>query len=307
MMNTRVSHEGTNQGQMAQTAVPLLNIRTRIERLDKLPPMPEMTRQIFQLSADPDAHIAELVKVVELDPSLAAQVMRYASSPFFSYRGKMDSLNTAISRVLGYNTVLNLALGATAAKPFKIPRNVPLGLDNFWRHAVFSAAIVQALSSALPAEVRPPAGMAYLAGLLHNFGHLLLGHLFRKEFLILNKFVASEPDQAVDLIEHEVLGTDHGQIGAWLMQAWSLPEEVVIAAREHHNEHYQGPHAIFPQLVLVADRLLKAQGIGDAPSGDLPQALLDSLEIGEYQVMSLTNKIFDGGEGLEAMARQFAS
>jgi len=307
MMNTSASHAGLNQGGMAQAAAPLLNIRARIERLDKLPPMPEMTQKIFQLSMDPDAHVKELVKVVELDPSLAAQVMRYAGSPFFSYRGKVESLNTAISRVLGYNTVLNLALGATAAKPFRIPRNIPLGLDHFWRHAVFSAAIVQALSSALPAETRPSAGLAYLAGLLHNFGHLLLGHLFRKEFLILNKFISSEPDKAIEVIELEVLGTEHSQIGAWLMQAWGLPEEVVVAAREHHNEDYQGPHAVFPQLVLVADLLLKAQGIGDAPCSDLPQALLGSLDIGEYQVMSLTNRIFEGGEGLEAMVRQFAS
>ena len=306
-MNRAASEAVAQSGAAAQVSGPLLNIRSRIERLDRLPPMPEMTCKIVQLSANPDVHVKELVKVVQLDPSLAAQIMRYASSPFFSYRGNIDSLDTAISRVLGFNTVLNLALGATAAKPFRIPRNVPLGLDAFWRHAVYSAALVQALSSALPGEIRPPAGLAYLAGMLHNFGHLLLGHLFKKEFLILNKFIVNEPGKTVEEIEMEVLGTDHGNIGAWLLAAWRLPEEVVVAAREHHNEDYEGPHAVYPQLVLLADRLLKAQGIGDAPHSSLPPRLLESLEIGEYQAISITERILEGCEGLEAMARQFAS
>lgn len=286
---------------------PLLDIKPRIEKIDKLPPMPEMTQKIIRLSSDPDASVAALVKVVELDPSLAVQIMRYASSPFFGYQGKIDSVNTAIARVLGFSMVVNLALGMTAAKPFKIPRNVPLGLENFWRHAVFSAALVQAISSALNEELRPPAGLAYLSGLLHNFGHLLLGHLFKKEFLILNKFVASEPETPVVEIEKRILGTDHGQIGAWLMQAWKLPEEVVIATREHHNKNYNGPHAVYPQLVMLADHLLKGQGIGDAPDSNIPVAILDALELGEYQVTMLTNRVLEDCDALDRMAQQLAS
>lgn len=286
---------------------PLLDIRNRIKRLEKLPPMPEMTQKILRLSAKPDADVMELVEVVELDPSLASQVMRYAGSPFFSYQGKVESVHTAITRVLGFNTVMNLALGATAARPFKIARNVPLGLDAFWRHAVYSAALVQALSSAVPKEIRPPAGIAYLAGLLHNFGHLLLGHLFKQEFLILNKFVSKYPDKPIDLIEHRVLGTDHGVIGAWLMEAWQLPEEIVVAVREHHNENYQEVHAVYPQLVFLADRLLKGYNIGDAVDAQIPPALLDLLGIGEYQAMTITGRIMDGCEGLDHMASSFAS
>lgn len=286
---------------------PLLDIRKRIKRLEKLPPMPEMTKKILQLSGNPDANVKELVEVVELDPSLAAQVMRYASSPFFSYQGKVDSVHTAITRVLGYNTVMHLALGATAARPFRIPRNVPLSMDAFWRHAIYSAALTQALSNSVAEDMRPPPGLAYLAGLLHNFGHLLLGHLFRQEFLILNKFITKYPDKPIELIERRVLGADHGVIGAWLMHAWQLPEEIVIATREHHNESYQGIHSVYPQLVFLADRLLKLHGIGEAADSEIPPIILDSLGIGEYKAMSVANRIMEGCEGLETMAIQFAS
>lgn len=286
---------------------PLLNIKARIAKLDRLPTMPEMAQQVIQLSADPDASISDLVKIVEMDPSLAAQVMRYASSPFFSYRGKVDSVQTAVSRVLGFSMVMNLALGVTTAKPFRLPKNVPLNIDAFWRHAIFSAALTQALSSELSDEIRPPAGLAYLAGLLHNFGHLLVGHLFRKEFLILNKFIIAEPDKELVEIEKHVFGYEHGQIGAWLMDIWKLPEEIVVATREHNNLDYQGEFAVYSQLVALSDRLLKEYSIGDAPNSSIPHSLLQSLEIGDYQARMVVNRVMDGCDGLNTMASQLAS
>ncbi|MFQ5468709.1 MAG: HDOD domain-containing protein [Gammaproteobacteria bacterium] len=288
-------------------STPLLDIKPRIAGLKKLPPMPEMAQKIIMLGANPDSQVKDLVEIVEMDPSLAAQVMRYASSPFFSYQGKVDSVQTAITRVLGFNMVMQLALGVTAAKPFKIPRGITLGLDNYWRHAIYSAALTQALSSVLPSEIRPPAGLAYLAGLLHNFGHLMLGHLFTREFLILNKHIDSHPEKSIIECEMEIIGTGHGQIGEWLMRAWRLPEEIIVAVKEHHNPDYQGQHEVYPKLVMLADHLLKAHGIGDAPDGEPPQAILDSLELGEYQANIITNKVMEAGKGLDGMARTLAA
>lgn len=286
---------------------PLLDIRGRIEALDRLPPMPEMTQKILRLSGDPDAQAKELVGIVELDPGLAATVIRYARSPFFNYRGKVDSVYTAVTRVLGYNTVMNLALGATAARSFKIPRQIPLGLDAFWKHAVYTAALCQALSALVEGEQRPPGGIAYLAGLLHNIGHLVLGHLFRAEFLILNKHIGAGPERPICIIEHEILGMDHGEIGALLAEAWRLPDEIVTAIRYHHRMDFTGHHAVYPQLVALADCLLRDQGIGEGAPGVEAAGLFAELGISEYQAMAHLTRLFEGNDGLESMARQFAS
>lgn len=269
--------------------------------------MPGSARQLIQLRATPNAGADALSKIVETDPSLAAQVLRYARSPLYAYRGKIDSVHTAIARVLGYDLVLNLALGIAAAKPFKVPRKGPLGLDSFWRHALYSAALTQGLASLLPTELRPSPGLAYLAGLLHNLGHILLGHLFKQEYLILNKFIAQEPDRPLVEIEMEVLGIDHGQLGAWLMQSWRLPEETITAVQEHHNESYRGPFAIFPLLVLTSDRILRQNGIGHAGPGMLPGAVLQFLEISEYEALAVTKRTLEKGPELSAMANDLAT
>ncbi len=287
--------------------MPLLDIKSRIEGLDQLPSMPGIARQIVQLRANPNGGVDDLTKIIENDPSLAAQVIRYARSPLYGYRGKVDSVHAAIARVLGYEMVLNLALGIATAKPFKVPRKGPLGLDAFWQHALYSAALTQGLSTLVPPDIRPPAGMAYLAGLLHNLGHLLLGHLFKQEYLILSKFIAQEPAKPLVETELEVLGIDHGQLGSWLMKSWELPEETIVAVQEHHNEDYRGPYAIFPLLVMVSDRILRKQEIGDGNSTELPSAVLQYLEISEYEILAVTQRVFERGEDLLAMADQMST
>lgn len=286
---------------------PLLDIKSRIEKLEKLPAMPGMAQQIIQLRANPNGRVDHLAKIVEADPSLAAQVIRYAKSPLYGYRGQVDSVHAAIARVLGYEMVLNLALGIATAKPFKIPRKGPLGLDAFWEHALHSAVLTQGLATLVPTELRPSAGMAYLAGLLHNMGYVLLGHLFKEEYLILNKFIVQNQDKTTHDMELEILGVDHGQIGAWLMKSWKLPEEITTAVLEHHNEAYRGPFAIFPLLVLISDRILKRYGIGDAETTELPNEVLQFLEVSEYEILAITQRVLEKGEDLKGMAGQLSA
>ena len=283
------------------------DLKRRIERMGVLPPLPEMARKIIQLSGNAKAGANDLARLVELDPSLAAQVMRYASSPFFGYKGTVDSVDTAIARVLGYDMVMNLALGVATAKPFRIPQHGPLGLAAFWRHAAYSAALMQALGRAMPEPIRPRPGLTFLAGLLHNFGHLLQGHLFKQEFLKINAALEKNPEKSVVSIEQEILGADHCQVGSWLMKAWHLPEEIIATAFEHHNENYVGPHAVYVHLALVADRMLKTHGIGDSESHDVPPAILAALKLDEVQVIMVMNRLLEGSDGLNAMAQQLAA
>lgn len=291
-------------------------IRRRIEQVYELPPMPEMARRVLQLRNNPEASITDLAVIVELDPSLAAQVVRYAASPFYAFRGKINSIHDAITRVLGFDMVMNMALGLATGKSFQNPCDGPLGLHAFWRHAVYSATLVQALAKRMPPASRPQPGMVYLAGLLHNFGFLLLGHLFPPEFKLLNKLVAAHPESPVTALEKCVLGMGqaqnllemgHAQIGSWLMQSWQMPEEIIITLREHHNPAYIGDHAVFPHLIMVADHVLKGRDIGDAPDACLPPLSLEMIGLEEATVLVIAEQVFEDCTSLDIMARQLAT
>lgn len=275
---------------------PGAEVKDRVERVYELPMMPDHARQILELRSDPEASSADLARVVGLDPSLAAQVMRYARSPLFGYSGNINTLQEAISRVLGFDMVLNLALGLAALKPFRNPPDGPLGLHAFWRHATCSAALAQRLGRSMAAAWAPQPGLLYLAGLLHNFGFLVFGHLFQPEFYLLNKMVAANPRVPVTTLERQVLCMGqardvlclgHAEVGAWLMKTWRMPDEVVVAAREHHNPDYEGVHANYANLVLVVDRVLRSRDIGDGDHGDLPPAVLERLGLAPEAVESM--------------------
>ena len=285
-------------------AAPILDLRKRIEKIDRLPAMPQLAGRIIALKSDPLADVKKLSAIVELDPGLTAQVVRYAQSPYFGYRGKVDSVHTAISRVLGFEVVLHLAFGMATCRPFRLPLGGPLGLKSFWKHAVYAAALTQALSSIQPADFRASAGLAYLAGLLQNFGLLVMGHFFQQEYGLLVKYLDKYPDRPITDIEMRLFGVHHGQVGAWLLQKWGLPEEVVVAARFHHDLQYQGSHEVFPQLVMVSNHILKRKGLGDATDGIIPEILLDWLGFGEYMALLEAKRVLEGNDSLRTMITQ---
>jgi HD-like signal output (HDOD) protein/prolyl-tRNA editing enzyme YbaK/EbsC (Cys-tRNA(Pro) deacylase) len=294
---------------------PHQEIKRKVEQVYELPPMPEMALLILAMQRKPDVSEDELASIVELDPSLAAQVMMYARSPIFSYRGTVNSVREAISRVLGYDMVMNLAVGLAIGKSFRNPVDGPLGLEAFWRHATYCAALCQELARHMPENRKVDSSLAYLSGLLHNFGFLLLGHLFQPEFYLLNKLAAANPKVPIAQLEkrvlcmghaHEVMGMGHGQIGAWLMQAWNLQDEIIVSVREHHNHDYDGEHKIFVHLLQVANALLKTVDIGDEISREIPETALQSIGLDAQTAYEILVHVMEGCNDLNAFAHQLA-
>lgn len=308
--------EGVDFDSMVASFTPAPEVRRHIEELYELPPMPAVAQRILHLRGDPAASVEDLAGIVQLDPSLSAQVVRYASSPFFGYRGKIDSIQDAIGRVLGFDMVASMALGLGAGKAFRNPPDGPLGMRAFWRHSTYCAALVQSLAKAMPSASRPRPGIAYLAALLHNFGFLLMGHLFQPEFFLLNRLVMANPKTPVTEIEkrvlcmgqaRDVLCMGHPSIGAWLTHSWKLPDEVTVTVCEHHNADYDGEHAVYPNLVLLANRLLRRHGIGDEVPEPVPEPLLIRLGLAPERVEESLEALMATGASLDALARHLAA
>jgi HD-like signal output (HDOD) protein len=278
------------------------NLKVRIAKLDRLPAMPDMPSRILAIRNDPNSTVDQLVAVVEQDLSLSAQILRYANSSIFATREKVVSLKDAIFRVLGYETVLHISLGYALGRVFKLPEKGPLGQLHFWQHATYSAALVQHLANAMPRQIRPKPGIAYLAGLLHDIGFLVLNLFFKNEHAWLNKMIDANPDQSVVGMEKRLLGVTHNELGAWLMQDWRMPAELIITVEHHHNLDYRGPHAEYALLSNLSERLLKMHRMSDADTDDIPTELLERLGLEEEQVFLIMDEVLTGGETLKEMA-----
>ena len=293
------------------------SIKAQLEKVYRLPPMPAMAYKIIEMVNDPAVTARQIAAVVELDPSVSAQVIRYAASPYYGYQGKIDSIQTAITRVLGFDLVCNLALGIASSQAFAIPKDGPLGLRMFWRHSLYSAILSQTIARKLKGRFDINPEKAYLCGLLHNIGVLLIGHLFPPEFKMLNKMVARQPGSPLHELEKQVIGMGqaqtviamgHDKIGAWLLGRWQIPEEVVTCCAEHNNAAYQGEHDVYVRILQTSNYLLAHEGIGDMGSvaenqvSPLAGAMVTDEELYDIytQVMALCGEIDD-------LARQIAA
>ena len=284
-----------------------MRLKQRVDETFDLPAMPEIAQDIMKLRVDPSADATKLGLIVSRDPSLAAQVISWASSPYYGYQGNIDSVETAIARVLGFELVMNLALGISIGKSLKIPKEGPLGIREYWKQSIYTASLVEKLCRLMPVKQRPERGLIYLSGLLHNFGHLLLGHIFPPQFKLINQSILANPHIAIEDIEYYTLGVTHEEIGAWLMQNWHMPDELIVAVHRHHQEEFWSKHSVYSNLVLVANRLLKRLDIGTAITSDIPESTLELLALDSEDVTEALEAIETESESLDIMAKQLVA
>ncbi|MFP8967638.1 HDOD domain-containing protein [Pokkaliibacter sp. CJK22405] len=254
-----------------------LRIKERLADTLEIPPLPMTAQRIIQLGSNKNADVDDLVPLVEDDPSLAAQVISWASSPYYAAPGQIQSVKDAIVRVLGFDLVMNLALGLSLNRSLRVPKDNKLEVKAYWKQAVCCAMVMELLVKAMPAAKRPGKGMAYLAGLLHNFGYLVLAHVFPPHFSLINRYLECNRNLASQHVEKQVLGVTREQVGSWLLQCWQLPPEVWKGIRYMGHHRYDGEADIFAHLLTVTLGLLAERGIGHCPGPGLDESLIASL------------------------------
>ena len=284
-----------------------IRIKQRLEETLELPPLPETAQRIIKLRADPEADISDLTNIVEIDPSLSAQIVSWAASPYYSAPGKIKSVHDAIVRVLGFDMVLNLALGLALGNTLKMKSLDKQQIDNYWRQSVYNAAAVEGLVTSIAREHRPGFGMAYLSGLLSNFGYLLLGEIFPPYFNNIERLRLCNPHLDGGVIEQHMMNVTSNQIAAWLFEIWNMPEEVVVAIRQQNNAEFSGEYETYAKILYVAKQKLAEFGFGERLCEKLDDELLESLHLDPQSLDTTIQNILEAGDELDAIADKLRS
>ncbi|MDH5299924.1 MAG: HDOD domain-containing protein [Gammaproteobacteria bacterium] len=291
--------QGAKSGSVTFAAGEMSGLRERFRRGMELPVIPGIAAQLVTLRGDANRDVVRAVKIIEQDPVLVANLLRYASSPVFAYQGKLQSVHEAIHHVLGLEQALDLALGLSLCNHFHGPREGRLGLANLWRDAFFSAITCQYLAScsSLP-ELRNRLSTAFLAGLLHNIGYLVLAQLFPTEYSLLNRLSSKQSEVSLVELERRTLAITHVEAGEALLAAWNLDDLLQHCAAAHHDLEYAGGDQAFARLMTVADLLLAKLGVGDMPVMDVPADCLqqagldhDALKMAQTHMLQIQSDI----------------
>jgi putative nucleotidyltransferase with HDIG domain len=215
-----------------------------------MPMLPAMAGNVMTLALDPDVSISRISAVVSKDQVLATRVLRLANSAHCGPMEEITTINDAAVR-MGTTAVRNVVLAVCLSSRLR-EANIygPMGralLD----HGVGTACLAQQLAL----RVRVDPDEAFLYGLLHDLGKLVLLKLAKD-------FVQGGGTAPTDDEMQRVMAERHATIGGLLMRKWQLPRTLEEPVMFHHD-----PAACerFPKQATVAygaNRLSHRYGFG---------------------------------------------
>jgi HD-like signal output (HDOD) protein len=204
--------------------------------------------------------------------------------------------------VLGFNFVLDMALGLSMLSKLKCQKQGVVGTRRFWIHALASTRLMPKLFRMMPSDTMVDEQAIFLVALLHNIGFPLFGHQFPDEFHHLNTLIDANPNLAIFNLETFAFGVNHCQIGAWLMNAWLMPRLLTDIVYHHHNPCYRGENFKLNLLTFLNDHLLGLIGIGDAMHQECPESVFELLGLDRSQCQILLETMKDEIDAIVAIA-----
>lgn len=199
----------------------------------ELSSLPQTLTRVLDIIRRDDSTAQDLAEVIIVDPALTAKLLRIVNSPYYGSSRKINTVTQAVMTI-GYRALAALALSTSV---YDLTGKWATTLDRvkFWRHSLEVAVASRKIAEAIGYQ---PAEEAFIAGLLHDLGLLVLESSFSEKFSrIWKQFEAGED---IWTLEEEALGTNHARVGQFLLDQWNLPPTICRAVGMHHNEFVAG-------------------------------------------------------------------
>jgi HD-like signal output (HDOD) protein len=242
--------------------------------LGQLPPFSPILNKLLASIASEDVRFSDLSTLIEKDTVLSGNVLRLVNSAAYARRGEINSVPHAVS-VLGLNKLRNTLLGLSISRMWsgvKTPRE--WSHSRFNLHAVGTAVMADHLAQVVP--VNYPEG-AFVAGLFHDFGKLLIAAVKPGEFREVLELHALG-GRTLPECETEILGGDHSQLSCLALERWNLPAPICTAVAYHHaplaNPAYEkekeGATYHLAELLAAANQAVNAAGVSISANPAMP-------------------------------------
>jgi putative nucleotidyltransferase with HDIG domain len=272
-----------------------LTMEEIISRVQEIPPFPQTIIKIMEITKNPDAGAKELEEEIIKDQGLTTKILQLANSAFYRGRRSIDTVRDA-AVVLGFEAVRTMVLTTVIGKFME--KELPgyaLEKEALWKQSQISAIMTKAVAKKVGYK---KIDQAYTAGLLRDIGKVILDQYVGSAYQEINTLV--EKGYTFIEAEEQVIGFNHGQVGAKIAEKWNLPEELAEVIAIHHN-----PRAavINPRLVYIthiADSLIMMMGIHigiDGLAYEFFSEATKALELNEKKLSEIMSEVADIIEG----------
>lgn len=245
---------------------PLSNteMETIVAQTTTLVSLPAVCVKINEIIERNNYTVAEIGSMISKDANLAARLLRVANSAFYGFPSKINTVSRAVT-IIGSRELRDIVLATSAVEAFsKIPIDMA-NMNSFWMHSLDCAIIARIIASR--AHVLHNERL-FVTGLLHDVGHLVMV-LKIPDYARDAMVHAARKQQNIEQAEQEIIGFDHAQIGAALLKAWQLPDNMYETVQYHHDPFAAPNYARDAAIVYLANQMAKAGRMGSnipAPS-----------------------------------------
>lgn len=211
-------------------------------RFKHLPSLPHLLLKLIEVCNRPEVSIKEISTIISKDPGLTGKLLRLVNSAHFGFPRKIGRLDQAVG-LLGIEAIRNIAISSSIYEAFQQAPDKPgFILKHFWWHSLRCALLARLLAQSAG---YPNPEEAFLVGLLHDLGRLLLWMNFAGEYADLVAMYQDRPERVLAGEERLIAG--HPALGAGLLEHWNLGSLLADAVRYHHEP----PERIRTALPLV--------------------------------------------------------
>ncbi len=222
-----------------------LDVEAIAARVRELPALPAVVTELLVCFEQQDVCTHAIAERIARDQAIAARTLRLANSSFYGMSCEVKTIREAIA-VLGLRSTRTLVTAVALRNRFAGTVAAGLDLDKFWRHSVATALAARSLARVL----RASEDEAFVAGLLHDIGRLVLASSYQEYAQV----VATARRDDCPLIDSEraLLGVDHAQVGEALACQWRFSPAIQAAVAGHHAPPPEHDSAL-TGLVHLAD------------------------------------------------------
>jgi len=226
------------------------------DRVTEITTLPQVAKRIMEIASDPEAGPRELTEALETDPALSARVLRLVNSSAFGLAHRITNLQRAVA-YLGVRQIRNLAWTAFVADLFRSPETFGrYQRTELWNHSMAVALLAKMIAMR---QERTDFEDVFLAGLLHDFGIILIDQYDHKRFREMISNLKS--GSTLESFESAFLGYTHCELGAAVGERWLLPANCLAAIRWHHHPDppVEDPGLVY--CVALANFLVTQRGM----------------------------------------------
>ncbi|MEF3254034.1 MAG: HDOD domain-containing protein [Deferribacterales bacterium] len=235
-----------------------------LAKAENIPPLPAIAQELLKLTRNDETSLKKIIDKIKTDQGFSAKILKLINSPFYALRKEITSIDQA-SMLIGAATIKNIVLSISIESFYqKNFSYYKMSGTELWKHSLETAVLAESIAK----KLRLDSDAAYLAGLMHDIGKIVLVDFLTQEINDYND-------------EKNILGITHQEVSSIILSKWGLATTIISAVEEHHNISSE----VINRVIFYANQLSHKKSSDE----ELINQILTDLKINLNDIIEIFN------------------